>query len=454
MKMKKRLLGVLLGLAMVLGLMPGMSLTAYAAGEDITSNINIVVSGSCNSEDHTVSSDDEDEYTVKEGVVVTFKCSKWFTDAVRIYLNGTAVATWPGYDYNSEYRWTAKKDAKINWAGYRQSSANIYLTETSTVAVNSVTLAPTTATLTVGDVKKVEATVLPANATNKTVKWSVGGTNSGAVKLYTDANCTTAVGTDATSTLTVYAKGISAGSATVTATSNADSKKKASCDVTVNAAGYDVTITAGSNMTKTEASGAASQTGLSGAMTDVVYTADTGYYFPENYSVEAVNGISVTRNSYTQITVSGTPTANAAITLTAPTAKTTPDAPTTAAAVDCTTANNNDGKICPCHLCRDLVMKSEECYERASENDAGRGIKDHEKKHQLHRFSCVAPCLIHVSFAYGLAGQHLAADLRDHGDPLADPHERTCRAYSGHSLIAQLTYPHSIEHAVSHLYEL
>ena len=109
-------------------------------------------------------------------------------------------------------------------------------------------------------------------------------------------------------------------------------------------AGYNVTITPGSNMTKTEASGAASQTGLSGAMTSVVYTANGGYYFPTNYSVAAVNGISVTRNSYTQITVSGTPTVDAAITLTAPTAKTTPDAPT-AAATDCTTADNNDGKL-------------------------------------------------------------------------------------------------------------
>ena len=110
------------------------------------------------------------------------------------------------------------------------------------------------------------------------------------------------------------------------------------------ATSYSVTITAGDNMTKTTGSGDAEQTGLSGAMTDVVYTANEGYYFPENYSVTAVNGISVTRNSYTQITVSGTPSADAAIALTAPTAKTTPDAPT-AAATDCTTADNNDGKL-------------------------------------------------------------------------------------------------------------
>ncbi|XME01724.1 hypothetical protein QYZ88_013585 [Lachnospiraceae bacterium C1.1] len=110
------------------------------------------------------------------------------------------------------------------------------------------------------------------------------------------------------------------------------------------AATHSVTITLGSNMTKTAGSGDAEQIGLTEAMTDVVYTADDGYYFPTNYSVAEVSGIKVTRDSYTQITVSGTPTADAAIALTAPTAKTTPDAPT-AAATDCTTADNNDGTL-------------------------------------------------------------------------------------------------------------
>ena len=61
------------------------------------------------------------------------------------------------------------------------------------------------------------------------------------------------------------------------------------------------------------------------AMTAVSYTANDGYYFPENYSVSPVNGISVTRNDYTTITVSGTPTESmTSITLPAPTAKTEP----------------------------------------------------------------------------------------------------------------------------------
>ena len=51
MKMKKRFLSILLSLVMVLGLMPGMSLTAYAAGEkayaayDVTTEMNKTKSG-------------------------------------------------------------------------------------------------------------------------------------------------------------------------------------------------------------------------------------------------------------------------------------------------------------------------------------------------------------------------------------------------------------------------
>lgn len=81
---------------------------------------------------------------------------------------------------------------------------------------------------------------------------------------------------------------------------------------------YKVTVVPGEHMTKTAESGAAEQTGLSGAMTDVVYTADEGYIFPEDYAVAPVTGITVTRDSETQITVSGIPTADTEITLTAP----------------------------------------------------------------------------------------------------------------------------------------
>ena len=74
--------------------------------------------------------------------------------------------------------------------------------------------------------------------TSKTVKWSVGGTNASAIALYSDAGCTVSVGTGETSTKTVYAKGVSVGSATVTVTTS-DGTETASCDVTVE--GYFVT---------------------------------------------------------------------------------------------------------------------------------------------------------------------------------------------------------------------
>ena len=98
---------------------------------------------------------------------------------------------------------------------------------------------------------------------------------------------------------------------------------------------YTVTVTAGANMTTT---GSTTQNvNIGDAMTEIIYTAADGYYFPTDYTVAAVNGITVTRIDFTKIKVSGTPTAAANITLTAPTAKTkeaTPTAVFTANGID------------------------------------------------------------------------------------------------------------------------
>ena len=102
---------------------------------------------------------------------------------------------------------------------------------------------------------------------------------------------------------------------------------------------YTVTVTAGANMTTT---GSATQNvNIGDAMTEIIYTAADGYYFPTDYTVAAVNGITVTRIDFTKIKVSGTPTAAANITLTAPTAKTKEATPTAVF-----TANGTDsGKL-------------------------------------------------------------------------------------------------------------
>ena len=370
---------------------------------------------------------------------------------------------------------TRTSDTAVTVSGTPTADASITIPDAvaDAVAVTGVTLNPSAAqTIDVDGKVSFTATVAPDDATDKKVKWSVGGTDTGAVKLYSDEACTTEVGADATETLTVYAKGISAGSATVTATSNADSEKKASCDVTVNAAqtqtetllttitatgkeqasystenvatvsfsytanGYSsytnngkvnwgwwgygwsatvnaaegytitkcvfyddkdrtatdseapfvvetteedktpkvngtpilantskgitkievygyatpaathsVTITPGSNMTKTAGSGDAEQTGLSGAMTDVVYTANDGYKFPEtNDAYTTTNGITVAvSQDLKTITVSGTPTANTEITIPDAVEDTASDDPY-AELLNTTTAVNFDGK--------------------------------------------------------------------------------------------------------------
>ena len=102
---------------------------------------------------------------------------------------------------------------------------------------------------------------------------------------------------------------------------------------------YTVTVTAGANMSTT---GSATQNvNIGDAMAEIIYTAADGYYFPTDYTVAAVNGITVTRIDFTQIKVSGTPTAATNITLTAPTAKTKEATPTAVF-----TANGTDsGKL-------------------------------------------------------------------------------------------------------------
>lgn len=87
---------------------------------------------------------------------------------------------------------------------------------------------------------------------------------------------------------------------------------------------YTVSITPTANMTRNISSGEEVQNNLNQAMTPVEYTANDGYYFPEDYAVATVNGIMVRRDSDKKITVYGTPSADAQITLTEPSRENVP----------------------------------------------------------------------------------------------------------------------------------
>ena len=76
--------------------------------------------------------------------------------------------------------------------------------------------------------------------------------------------------------------------------------------------GFTVTLSGGANATTS--GGATIQTGLTGAMTTVTYTANNGYTFPA-FSNSTTNGVTLTRASDTVVTVSGTPTADVNITV-------------------------------------------------------------------------------------------------------------------------------------------
>lgn len=97
---------------------------------------------------------------------------------------------------------------------------------------------------------------------------------------------------------------------------------------------YMVTVTnpAGSHITRSTKAGNGAENqkvAAAEAMTAIIYTADSGYYFPENYSVSGKNGVKVTRNSASQITVSGNITGNVSITLAAAKKKTVTNQTTT-----------------------------------------------------------------------------------------------------------------------------
>ena len=292
-KLGRKLLSFLLTLAMVVGLVPGMSLTAlatdnpsytldgtitgggnaYANDSDITqNNVSWKVKGNTMENPwriggKSLSGENRDVYstgTINSGITevmlelgystitvnsVTLTVasdSSFSTVLAQQTKNGVAAnstlsfkpssGTWS----NAYYKFTFNVTNSNSSNKYVQFKAAKFYAAAATVPVTGVTLDKTEAqTITVDGSLAFTATVEPTDATDKKVKWSVGGTNADAVKLYSDEACNTEIGADATETLTVYAKGESAGSATVTATSNADANKSASCAVTVNAASED-----------------------------------------------------------------------------------------------------------------------------------------------------------------------------------------------------------------------
>ena len=172
--------------------------------------------------------------------------------------------------------------------------------------------------------------------TNNTDKQFICNDNTGTIQNSGD-NTTTIYST-------VYNSGVISGGTFKGAVSNQEGGKiKGGNFETLDGYKYSVTVTLGQYM---HSSDALTQRGLLlQNMESVVVTANDGYYFPDNYSVAEQNGVTVTRNSASQVRVSGMPCFNVDITLPAAEAKTqaeTPKASFTATGSDTGTLSNVD----------------------------------------------------------------------------------------------------------------
>ena len=157
---------------------------------------------------------------------------------------------------------------------------------------------------------------------------SIGTNNADKQFICNDNTGTIQNSGDNTTTIysTVYNSGVISGGTFKGAVSNQEGGKiKGGSFTTLDGYKYSVTVTLGQYM---HSSDALTQSGLLVEnMESVVVTANDGYYFPDNYSVAEQYGVKVTRNSASQVTVSGMPCFNVDITLPAATAKTTAATP-------------------------------------------------------------------------------------------------------------------------------
>ena len=110
-----------------------------------------------------------------------------------------------------------------------------YLTQSTLVyhpVVTGVSLSSTSVEETLNGKFQLSATVIPNDATDQTVRWSVT-VGSDKVALYSDAECNTPLSTVAVAAGPIYVKALAEGTATIKVSCGANPAKYAECEVTV-----------------------------------------------------------------------------------------------------------------------------------------------------------------------------------------------------------------------------
>jgi len=289
MKKKKAgrvLLSFLLTLAMVIGFMPGMCMTAHA--DNTEELLTTLTFGGSPTYSET-----------KSGVVsVTATNVTWYDDTygwLFYDVGSLSVTAEEGYtiskcvfrqnakepitDTEAPFEIHSTEDGEFTEDTYRDmdgvTSIEVYgPANPTTVDVTGVSLNKTTTTLTVGNTETLTATVTPDDASDKSVTWSSDKTSVATV----DPNgLVTAVG---------------AGTANITVTTT-DGSKTASCAVTVNAATVKSSVTLNVNGGTINSGNITEYTEGTGATLPTDVTKD-GHQFGGWYDNDGLTGSPVT----------------------------------------------------------------------------------------------------------------------------------------------------------------
>ncbi|WP_026670424.1 leucine-rich repeat protein [Butyrivibrio sp. AE3006] len=303
MKIKKRFLGFLLSLVMVLGLMPGMSLTAYADGTTYNPASTYTGFGDLITNDTEVTISEVSGKTwyviANDSSTVTLLSKQSFAN--QAFNSDTSKG--------NNYETSDIKKYVDGLTGEGQPLEKISRVISDLTLIDKITAQGLSVTKAKG--AGVDWWLCSqGNTYNYYAAFVYGG--SGAVDNFGSYVYNNALGVRPALKLNLSSVIFESGT-------NTFSLKP-----------YSVTLSGGANAT---IDGATSQTGLTGAMTTVTYTANTGYYFAEFTDITN-NGITAKRTSSTVVTVSGTPTSDATITV--------PDAVEKTAAT--VTKENADGK--------------------------------------------------------------------------------------------------------------
>ena len=302
MKQKmKQWLGTLLSIALILGLMPGMSLTAYAAG---AYNDYLVTTDANKNKSGEYLTALQVKFNEKPWYIIADNSTAVDAGTVTLLAADTSFGT-SAFDSTAPYS-RAYSGSTVNsklvaltaeggsFAGVKDAIVDTDLTD---VGVNGAKLYL---------LSKGEASPLPVNVRKFSDKWWLRspGYNPNDALFVNGSGDVHDWGTSVNQEFGVR-PALKLNLASVIFSSE-------SKEFSLKPAGYSVILSGGANATTS--GGATSQTGLTGAMTTVTYTANTGYCFAEFADISS-NGITARRTSSTVVMVSGTPTADATITV-------------------------------------------------------------------------------------------------------------------------------------------